>query len=117
VAQSVRNWFDQDANRALVSRLKEAGVRTADPDAGRVSTQLQGKQFVLTGSLPGLTRDEAKSAIEARGGRVTTSVSKKTDGVVAGPDAAGNAKYEKAVALGVPTLDEAEFRKMLEDQA
>ena len=114
VAQSVRNWFDQEANRKLVTRLKEAGVRTADPGAGPVSTQLQGKQFVLTGTLPGMTRDEAKAAIEVRGGRVTTSVSKKTDGVVAGPDAAGNAKYEKARELGVKTLDEAEFRKMLE---
>jgi len=113
VAQSVRNWFDQEANRRLVTRLKEAGVRTNDPETGPASTQLQGKQYVLTGTLPGMTRDEAKAAIEARGGRVTTSVSKKTDGVVAGPDAAGNAKYEKAKELGVPTLDEAQFRQML----
>jgi DNA ligase (NAD+) len=115
VAESVRRWFDQEANRKLVARLKEAGVRTADPVAGPTSTQFQGMQFVLTGGLPGMTRDEAKSAIESRGGRVTTSVTKKTHMLIAGPDAAGNAKFEKAKELGVKTLDEAEFRKLLED--
>jgi DNA ligase (NAD+) len=70
--------------------------------------------FVLTGGLAGMSRDEAKAKIEARGGRVTSSVSKKTTYVVVGGDAAGNAKYEKAKELGVKTVDEAEFAKLLE---
>jgi DNA ligase (NAD+) len=114
VAQSVRDWFDQEANARLVERLKAAGVRTADPEAGAASTQFQGMLFVLTGGLQGMTRDEAKGAIEGRGGRVTSSVSKKTSFVVVGADAAGNAKYVKAQELGVKTVDEAEFRKLLE---
>jgi DNA ligase (NAD+) len=114
VAASVHDWFREDANQRLVERLRQAGVRTEDAAAAAGSTELEGKQFVLTGTLETMTRDEAKAAIEARGGRVTTSVSKKTAAVVVGRDP--GSKHDKAVELKVPVLDEAAFRKMLEGQ-
>ena len=85
----------------------------SDPDAGPASTKFQGMQFVLTGGLAGLSRDQAKAAIESRGGRVTSSVSKKTSYVVAGTDP--GSKRDKAEDLGVAILDEAQFLKLLED--
>jgi len=107
VAQSVHDWFAQPANRRLVERLAEAGVKTAE-DAGEAGAQdWLGQQWVLTGGLSSMTRDEAKAAIEARGGRVTSSVSKKTTVVVAGTDA--GSKLEKAKELGVEAIDEAAF--------
>ncbi len=111
VAESVHDWFRDAANLRLVSRLEQAGLRTREQQASPESLALQGKQFVLTGTLASLTRDEAKAAIEARGGRVTSSVSKKTSFVVAGSDA--GSKLDKAQELGVPTLDEAAFRQLL----
>ena len=105
VAQSVFDWFAQDVNRALVARLREAGVRTEEAGAAHAqSTAFQGQQFVLTGALATMTREQAKAAIEARGGRVTASVSKKTSFVVAGADP--GSKRDKAAELGVPILDE-----------
>ncbi|HEY7411686.1 MAG TPA: NAD-dependent DNA ligase LigA [Vicinamibacteria bacterium] len=114
VAQSVHDWLAQEANRSLLDRLAAAGVQMEEPASaeGTVETVLQGKQFVLTGALTAMTRDEAKAAIEARGGRVTAAVSKKTSYVVAGADA--GAKAEKARTLGVKILDEAGFRALLE---
>jgi DNA ligase (NAD+) len=111
VAASVRHWFEQAPNQTLAERLRQAGVRTAEAGDGPVDSAFQGLQFVITGSLESLSRDEAKVAIEARGGRVTSSVSKKTSFVVAGKDA--GSKLEKAQALGVPVLDEAAFRDKL----
>ncbi len=111
VAESVHGWFHDPANLRLVSRLEQAGLRTREEQAAPGSLALQGKQFVLTGALASMTRDEAKAAIEARGGRVTSSVSKKTSFVVAGSDA--GSKLDKAKELGVPTLDEAAFRQLL----
>jgi DNA ligase (NAD+) len=111
VAESVRRWFDDPANLRLVSRLDEAGLRTREEQAASGSQALQGKQFVLTGALASMTREEAKAAIEARGGRVTSSVSKKTSFLVAGSDA--GSKLAKAQELGVPTLDEAGLRALL----
>jgi DNA ligase (NAD+) len=96
---------------ALVARLAEAGVRTREEGPAPVAQDFQGMQFVLTGSLTSLSRDEAKAAIEARGGRVTSSVSKKTSVVVVGEDA--GSKQEKAKELGVASIDEAEFRRRL----
>jgi DNA ligase (NAD+) len=110
VAQSVVDWFADEANRDLVRRLKEAGVRTEEAPAA-FSDVFAGKQFVLTGGLERMTRDEAKAAIEARGGRVTSSVSKKTSYVVVGKDPGG--KHDKAVALGVPVLDEDGLARLL----
>jgi DNA ligase (NAD+) len=111
VAQSVHDWFEQPANRALVERLEQVGVQTAEQGPAPASQELSGKQFVLTGGLESMTRDEAKAAIEFRGGRVTSSVSKKTWAVVAGKDA--GSKLDKARELGVQCLDEAEFKELL----
>ena len=114
VAESVRDWFDDEGNRVLCDRLRAAGVKT---ESKRVSTteldeRFAGKQFVLTGTLESFTRDEAAALIEARGGRVNSSVSKKTDYVVAG-EAAGS-KLDKAQSLGVAVIDEQGFKGMLE---
>ncbi|HEY6547774.1 MAG TPA: NAD-dependent DNA ligase LigA, partial [Vicinamibacteria bacterium] len=111
VAQSVHDWFQNEANRRLVKRLAEAGVRTEEEAGGALALEWQGQQWVLTGGLVSLTRDEAKAAIEARGGRVTSSVSKKTTVVVVGEEA--GAKFEKAKELGVTCIDEGEFRRRL----
>ena len=114
VAESVHDWFDDEGNRALCDRLRAAGVKTEADRRGsaKIDERFAGKQFVLTGTLTGFTRDEARALIEARGGRVNSSVSKKTDYVVAG-EAAGS-KLDKAESLGVTVLDEAAFKDMLE---
>jgi DNA ligase (NAD+) len=111
VAQSVHDWFAQEANRTLIARLEAAGVRTAEAEAAPESQAFQGMQFVLTGGLTTMTRDEVKAAIESRGGRVTSSVSKKTAVVVVGEDP--GSKYDKAKELGVRCVNEKEFRGML----
>ena len=114
VAQSVRDWFDDEGNVQLCERLRVAGVRTeiASGGVGEQSDEaFAGKQFVLTGRLETLTRDEARAAIEARGGRVTSTVSKKTDYVVAGEEA--GSKLDKAQALKLNVIDEARLKEML----
>jgi DNA ligase (NAD+) len=115
VAESVRDWFDDEGNRALCDRLRAAGVKTEAErkGSGVLDERFAGKQFVLTGTLSGFTRDEARALIEARGGRVNSSVSKKTDYVVAG-EAAGS-KLDKAQSLGVAVIDEDGFKEMLQD--
>ena len=115
VAESVRDWFDDKENRALCDRLRAAGVKTEDtarPSSDSLDDRFAGKQFVLTGTLEGFTRDEARALIEARGGRVNSSVSKKTDYVVAGEEA--GSKLDKAQSLGVTVLDAQAFKKMLD---
>ena len=112
VAQSVRDWFDDAGNVALCERLQAAGVRTEiERQHEVIDERFSGKQFVLTGTLEGFTRDDARVLIETRGGRVTSSVSKKTDYVVAGDEA--GSKLDKATALGVKVINEAAFRQML----
>jgi DNA ligase (NAD+) len=112
VAQSVRDWFDDQGNLALCERLAAAGVQTKmEMTRQQTDERFAGKTFVLTGTLAGFTRDEARAAIEARGGRASGSVSKKTDFVVAGEEA--GSKLDKATELGVTVLDEEAFRKML----
>jgi DNA ligase (NAD+) len=112
VARSVHQWFRDPANARLVARLEQAGLRTREDGEGTAAASVfEGLQFVLTGALAGMTREEAKAAIESRGGRVTSAVSKKTSYVVAGSDA--GSKLDKARELGVPTLDEAAFRALL----
>lgn len=113
VAASVREWFDQPPNHALVTTLAAVGVHMADHEVGATLPAIfLGKQFVLTGELQALTRDDAKAQIEARGGRVTSAVSKKTDFVVAGERA--GSKLDKARELGRPVLDEVRFRAWLD---
>jgi DNA ligase (NAD+) len=111
VAGSVREWFAQEENQALMRRLAEAGVAQEEPEAGASSRVFQGKQFVLTGGLETMTREEAKAAIESRGGRVTSAVSKKTAYVVVGKDP--GSKADRAVELKVPVLTEQEFQDLL----
>lgn len=114
MAQSIRDWFDDPGNNRLCERLREAGVRTAaeQQSSAAADERFAGKIFVLTGTLPGMARDEARALIETRGGRVTSTVSKKTDFVVAGADP--GSKLDKANQLGVKVIDEAAFRTMLE---
>jgi DNA ligase (NAD+) len=114
VAESVRDWFDDGGNKELCERLRAAGVRTELSGGGvgeEADEAFAGKQFVLTGRLETLSRDEARAAIEARGGRVTSTVSKKTDYVVAGEDA--GSKLDKAQALKLNVIDEARLKEML----
>lgn len=112
VAQSVHDWFEDPGNIELCKRLAAAGVRTQMEKSGEPTDEsLSGKLFVLTGTLTDFTRDEARAAIESRGGRVSSSVSKKTDYVVAGEEA--GSKLDKATELGVSVVDEAAFKKML----
>jgi len=114
VAESVRDWFEDEGNRKLCDRLRAAGVRTelAKQSNVQLDERFAGKQFVLTGKMEGYTRDEARALIEARGGRVNSSVSKKTDFVIAGEES--GSKLDKATALGIDVIDEAGFRQMLE---
>jgi DNA ligase (NAD+) len=113
MAESIHDWFADPGNARLCERLRDAGVRTEIEKAARPSAAqtLAGKIFVLTGTLPNMSRDEATAQIEARGGRVTSSVSKKTDFVLAGAEP--GSKLDKANQLGVKVIDETEFRKLL----
>ncbi len=113
VAESVRDWFDDPGNRTLCERLRASDVRTEMAGGGEVKLDenFAGKQFVLTGKLDTLTRDEARALIESRGGRVTSSVSKKTDYVVAGEDA--GSKLDKAQSLGLQIINEAGLKELL----
>ena len=114
LAASVETFLAQSRNLAVIDRLKVAGVDPRGPEK-RTDGPLQGKSFVLTGSLEAFSRDEAAGAIESLGGKVTSGVSKKTDFVVAG-DSPGS-KYDKALALGVEVLDEAAFGQLLDRAA
>jgi DNA ligase (NAD+) len=112
IAAAVIEWFTVDWHRAIVDKWRAAGVRVADERDASIERTLEGLSIVVTGSLTGFSRDEAKEAILARGGKAAGSVSKKTAYVVAG-DAPGS-KYDKAIELGVPVLDEDGFRRLLE---
>jgi DNA ligase (NAD+) len=112
VAASVSLFFAQRANRAMIERLRKSGVSMTAPKRARAAAgKLTGKTLVLTGTLPSLTRDEAAALITDAGGKVTGSVSKKTDYVVAGSEP--GSKYDKAQTLGVTILDEDELRELL----
>jgi len=109
IAESIAEFFSNPANRKLVERLGKAGLAFKGEKKQR-GTKLAGKTFVLTGTLAKFTRDEAKKLIEDAGGKVSGSVSKKTDYVVAGTDA--GSKLDKAKELGVPVIDEKEMEKL-----
>ncbi|MCU1612301.1 MAG: ligA, partial [Pseudonocardiales bacterium] len=113
IAAAVREWFEVDWHREVVAKWRAAGVRMAEPVDDSVVRHLEGLSIVVTGSLEGFSRDEAVEAIAVRGGRAAGSVSKKTAFVVVG-DAPGS-KYDKAVTLKVPVLDENGFRVLLSD--
>jgi len=111
LAQSIRRFFDDESNRDVIDRLAAAGVEMTEPGVEAERPQpLAGKTFVVTGALGTLTRDAARELIERLGGRVTSSVSKKTSYVVVGE--APGSKADDARRLGVPTLDEAEFLRL-----
>jgi DNA ligase (NAD+) len=126
IAGSVRDWFGVDWHAAIVAKWRDAGVMladpaftgplpTADPAAGESSSglPLAGVTVVITGTLAGFSRDEAAEAVQVNGGKVTGSVSKKTSFVIAGANP--GSKYDKALALGVPVLDEAGLGVLLSD--
>ena len=118
VAQSVLDFFGSSAGKKILQRMKQLGI---EPKSEKVSAKqmaglpLAGKTFVLTGTLPSMTREEASVKIEAVGGHVSSSVSKKTDYVLAGDEA--GSKLEKAKKLGVKIIDEKEFRRLLESSS
>ncbi|HYC31471.1 MAG TPA: BRCT domain-containing protein, partial [Gemmatimonadales bacterium] len=106
-AAAVTAFFAEPRNLKLLQRLEDAKVNMTEPRATAAGGALEGKTYVLTGSLPTLSRAQATELVESAGGRVAGSVSKKTDAVVAGDDA--GSKLEKARALGVEVIDEAEL--------
>ena len=113
VAASIRNFFLQPQNQELIDKLRRFGVRLTGAPKPSGPAPLAGKTFVLTGKLASLTRTQAKQRIEDLGGKVASSVSPKTDYVVAGADA--GAKLDKAQKLGRPMIDEDTLSKLLEE--
>ncbi len=110
IAESIVEFFKESANRKLVERLRESGLTLTGKKKQR-GTKLAGKTFVITGTLANYSRDEAKKLLEDAGGKVTGSVSKKTDYLLAGDEA--GSKLDKAKELGVPVIDEKEMEKLL----
>jgi DNA ligase (NAD+) len=108
----VRDWFGVDWHRGVVEKWRQAGVRMADAESDTGPGPLTGVTVVVTGSLRDLSRDQAIAAIQERGGKVTGSVSKKTGFVVVGADP--GSKYDKAVAVKAPILDDDGFAVLLE---
>ncbi len=113
IARSVRDWAEDPENRALAEKLERNGVRVADPaPEGEHAGLLDGVTVVITGTLEGMSRERAQLAVEERGGKVTSSVSKKTTALISGENP--GSKLAKAEQLGVPVIDEARFELMLE---
>jgi DNA ligase (NAD+) len=116
VAESIHTFFAQPHNREVVEQLRACGLAWEEGEpAARAPKPLSGKTVVLTGTLPTLTRDEAKDMLEAAGAKVAGSVSKKTDYVIAGAEA--GSKLDKARELGVPVLDEQGLKELLDGGA
>jgi len=111
-AEAIAEWFSDEENRALVAELRELGLRfEAGPEERPVEGPLSGSTYVVTGTLEGFSRDEARKALEAKGAKVADSVSKKTTGLIAGESP--GSKLAKTERLGVPVLDEAALKKLL----
>jgi DNA ligase (NAD+) len=113
MAQSIRLYFDRKENQHLIDQLKSSGVNTKGIKKTSTEGPLSGKTFVLTGTLSSYTREEASEKIESLGGKVSSSVSKKTDYVVAGDEA--GSKLAKAEKLGVMVIDESAFLDLLKN--
>jgi len=114
MAESLHAFFNDQSNLAILEKLKEAGLKLTEADTVEIAGKsLEGKTFVLTGTLGAYTRSEAKKLIEERGGRVSSSVSKNTDYVLSGE--APGSKYDKALKLGVEIIDEKAFGAMIEE--
>ncbi|MDP4118060.1 MAG: NAD-dependent DNA ligase LigA [Bacillota bacterium] len=113
MAESIVSYFENEANRALVSRLEQYGVNMVQEKRNTADLRFAGRTFVLTGTLSGYTRDEAKEIIEKFGGKAAGSVSKKTDFVLAGDEA--GSKLDKAIELGVKVISEEEFKEMIKE--
>jgi DNA ligase (NAD+) len=113
IADALREWWEVDWHRAIVEKWRASGVRLEEEGGDDGPRPLEGLSIVVTGSLEDFSRDGAREAIQSRGAKAAGSVSRKTDFVVVG-DSPGS-KYDKAVQLGVPVLDEAGFRALLED--
>jgi len=112
VAESITNFFSEIHNQTVITELLEAGITWPETNGKQLATgNLIGKTFVLTGTLPNLSRDDAKEMVEAAGGKVSGSVSKKTDYVIAGNDA--GSKLDKAQELGLTILDETGLLELL----
>lgn len=114
IAQSIIHFFEESHNREVIGELLAEGVHWPTPEAVAVNEKVSGKTFVLTGTLPNMGREEAKALLLAQGAKVASSVSKKTDYVVAGAKA--GSKLEKAQALGVTIIDEAQMLELLKGQ-
>ena len=112
-AAGIRSFFTNEANLDLLSRLQKAGVQMKNEDAGANKQIFSGKTFVLTGTLPNFTRQEAAEIIERLGGKVTGSVSKKTSYLLSGENS--GSKYDKAVKLEVPIIDEDDWQRMIKE--
>jgi len=110
VAESIYNFFHNPKNRKVLEKLKEGGVKFPAEKAEVKEMPLSGKTFVLTGALDSFTRDETRKIIEGMGGRVSSSVSKKTDYLIVGKDP--GSKYDSALKLGIQTLDENDFKEI-----
>lgn len=115
IAGMIADWFLNEENKKLLTKLKAAGLRTHDPVATIGPQPLSGVTMVITGSLPSLTREEATQRAEAAGARVTGSVSKKTTFILAGADP--GSKFTKAQSLGIPIIDETEFLHKLQSKS
>jgi DNA ligase (NAD+) len=111
VAHSLHEWFANKAHETFLHKMQDAGVQVLKPESSSAKQVFEGKTFVLTGTLPQLSREEAKEMIKDRGGKVSSSVSKKTDYVLAGEEP--GSKYTDAQKLDVKIISEAEFVKML----
>jgi len=115
IAESIVAFFHKEGNRSIIERLEQAGVTLKESEDKQKDLPLKGQQFVLTGTLGSLTRNEAKARIKALGGGIGSSVSKKTTYVVAGTDP--GSKLEKAQKLGIKIIDEGEFLKLIDKQS
>ena len=110
VAQAIYDWIQDKGNQNYLGKFDRVGIKLLVPPKNK-SNKLEGQTFVITGTLPSLSRDQAKELIKQNGGKASSSVSKKTDYVLAGSEP--GSKYETAEKLGVAIIDEAKFLKMI----